>query len=132
MKRINRVLRVLMVAIVILGGTLFSMADPLPGSVYINFRVGIYDPTTGHGGIPRSPINPPSASIDGHTLYIVGGHPAYELYLVDNSGETPDVVYQVTVPANVGVVYLPTTLTGSFELQLYGGGDYYFYSEIEL
>lgn len=81
---------------------------------------------------PRGPILLPEASIDGHTLYIEGGHPAYELYLVDNSGETPDVVYQVTVPANVGVVYLPYTLSGSYELQLYDGGAYYFYSEIEL
>lgn len=132
MKRINRVLRVLMVVIVILGGTLFSMADPLPGSVCINFRVGIYDPTTGHGGIPRSPINPPSASIDGYTLYMEGDHPAYELYLVDTTGEEPDVVYQITVPANVNVVYLPATFTGTFELQLYDGGEYYFYSKIEL
>ena len=54
------------------------------------------------------------------------------LYLVDNSGEEPDLVYQVFVPANVGVVYLPATLTGTYELQLYEGGAYYFYSEIEL
>jgi len=85
MKRINRVLRVLMVAIVILGCTLFSMADPLPSSGHINFQVGIYDPTSGHGDHPRSPINPPSASIDGYTLYIEGDHPAYELYLVDTT-----------------------------------------------
>lgn len=132
MKRINRVLRVLMVAIVILGGTLFSMADPLPGSGYINFRVGIYDPTSGLGGHPRGPILMPEASIDGYTLYIEGDHPAYELYLVDTMGEEPDVVYQITVPANVNVVYLPATFTGTFELQLYDGGEYYFYSEIEL
>ena len=84
---------------------------------------------TGH---PRGPILMPEASIDGYTLYIEGDHPAYELYLVDTTGEEPDVVYQITVPANVNVVYLPATFTGTFELQLYDGGEYYFYSEIEL
>lgn len=90
------------------------------------------DPTSMSGDHPRSPINPPSAGLDDHTLYIYGEHPAYMLYLVDTTGEEPDLVYQVCVPANVGVVYLPTTLTGTFELQLYDGGEYYFYSEIEL
>ena len=85
-----------------------------------------------NNGHPRGPITPPSAGLDDHTLYIYGEHPAYTLYLVDTSGDEPDVVYQVSVPANVGTIYLPTTLVGTFELQLYGGGEYYFYSEIEL
>ena len=83
-------------------------------------------------GHPRGPLVVPEASLNGYTLYIEGDHPAYELYLVDTTGEEPDVVYQITVPANVSVVYLPATLTGTFELQLYDGGEYYFYSEIEL
>lgn len=83
-------------------------------------------------GHPRGPILMPEASIDGYTLYIEGDHPAYELYLVDTTGEEPDVVYQVLVPANVSVVFLPSTLSGTYELQLYDGGEYYFYSEIEL
>ncbi len=132
MEKINKILRVFMVALVIVGGTVLSMADPLPDSDPIRFQVGIFDPTVIHGDFPRGPITPPSASLDDHTLYIEGEHPAYMLYLVDNSGEELDVVYQVYVPANVGVVYLPATLSGTFELDLYNGGQYYFYSEIEL
>ena len=105
----------------------------------IHFYVCNGGPTGGGGhpggdgnGRPRGPILLPEASIDGYTLYIEGDHPAYELYLVDNTGEEPDVVYQITVPANVSVVYLPATFTGTFELRLYDGGEYYFYSEIEL
>jgi hypothetical protein len=105
----------------------------------IHFYVCNGGPTGGGGhsggngaGHPRGPILMPEASIDGYTLYIEGDHPAYELYLVDTTGEEPDVVYQITVPANVNVVYLPATFTGTFELQLYDGGEYYFYSEIEL
>lgn len=111
-------------------GTLCAQS---PSNPEISFQVGkVDDPSTVLGGRPRGSITPPSASLDDHTLYIEGEHPAYMLYLVDNSGEEPDVVYQVYVPANVGVVYLPATLTGTFELDLYNGGQYYFYSEIEL
>lgn len=132
MEKLNKILRVFMVALVIMGRTVLSMADPLPDLDPIRFQVGIYDPTLSHGELPRCPITPPSASLDGHTLYIEGEHPAYMLYLVDFTDEEPDVVYQVYVPTNVGIVYLPTTLTGIYELELYDGGAYYFYSEIEL
>ncbi len=105
----------------------------------IHFYVCNGGPTGGGGhpggngaGHPRGPVVVPEASLDGYTLYIEGDHPAYELYLVDCNAEEPDVVYQITVPANVSVVYLPYTLSGSYELQLYDGGAYYFYSEIEL
>lgn len=105
----------------------------------IHFYVCNGGPTGGGGhpggngaGHPRGPVVVPEASLDGYTLYIEGDHPVYELYLVDTTGEEPDVVYQITVPANVSVVYLPATLSGTFELQLYDGGEYYFYSEIEL
>ena len=54
------------------------------------------------------------------------------LYLVDTTGEEPVVIYQVYVPANVNTVILPATLAGTYELQLYDGGEYYYYSEIEL
>lgn len=98
----------------------------------LTFQVGITNPTGSSGELPRNPINPPSASLDDHTLYINSEHPAYTLYLVDTTGEEPDVVYQVCIPANVNVVVLPSTFSGTYELQLYDGGDYYFYSEIEL
>lgn len=112
-------------------GALFAQS-PSNGSD-ITFQKGkVDDPSNTSGERPRGPINPPTASLDDYTLYIEGTHPAYMLYLVDNSGAEPEVVYQVYVPANVGVVYLPTTLTGIYELDLYDGGSYYFYSEIEL
>jgi len=132
MEKINKIMRVFMVTLVIFSGVSFSNADPSPGIDPVLFQVGWRDPSISHGELPRGPITPPSASLDDHTLYIEGEHPAYMLYLVDNSGEEPDVVYHVYVPANVGVVYLPATLTGTFELDLYNGGQYYFYSEIEL
>lgn len=132
MVHLNKFSRALLLLLTVLGGALFSYADPLPDSVPIILQVGWNDPTTGSGEFPRSPINPPSASLDDHTLYIDSEHPAYTLYLVDTTGDEPDVVYQVNVPANVNAVVLPSTLSGTYELQLYDGGQYYFYSEIEL
>lgn len=120
----------LLASFILLGGGFTQVQAQ--GIEDITFQVGFKDDGTVIGDFPRGPITPPSASLDDHTLYIEGEHPAYMLYLVDNSGEEPDVVYQVYVPANVGVVYLPATLSGTFELDLYNGGQYYFYSEIEL
>ena len=132
MAHLNKFLKAFLMTLACLGATIFSYADPLPGSVPIILQVGWHNPTSGSGELPRNPINPPSASLDDHTLYINSEHPAYTLYLVDTTGEEPDVVYQVCIPANVNVVVLPSTFSGTYELQLYDGGDYYFYSEIEL
>ena len=116
--------------LLLVGGAVFAQA---PSDVtQLTFQVGFTNPTGSSGERPRSPINPPSASLDDHTLYINSEHPAYTLYLVDTTGEEPDVVYQVYVPANVNAVVLPSTLSGTYELQLYDGGQYYFYSDIEL
>lgn len=118
------------VAFMLLG---MALSAHVPSQVTVlAFQVGYTDPTSGHGELPRGTVNPPSACLDDHTLYISGEHSDYTLYLVDTSGEEPDVVYQVYVPANVSAVILPATLSGTYELQLYDGGEYYFYSEIEL
>ena len=118
-------------ALLLLVGVAAFAQDP-SNVTELTFQVGITDPTLAHGERPRNLINPPSASLDDHTLYINSEHPAYTLYLVDTTGEEPVVVYQVCIPANVNVVILPSPLSGTYELQLYDGGDYYFYSEIEL
>lgn len=128
-KTMKRILSIVVLLLQV-GGAVFAQA---PSQVTeLTFQVGISDPTKSLGERPRNPINPPSASLDDHTLYINSEHPAYTLYLVDTTSEEPDVVYQVYVPANVNVVVLPSTLSGTYELQLYEGGDYYFYSDIEL
>lgn len=118
------------VAFLLLGMSLYAQVPSLVTE--LTFQVGYTDPTKIHGERPRGTVNPPSACLDDHTLYVSGEHSDYTLYLVDTSGEEPDVVYQVYVPANVNAVILPATLTGTYELQLYDGGEYYFYSEIVL
>ena len=123
----------ILMCIMALGEAISFAQEPLPNfETELILQIGYTDPTGSSGEHPRSPIEPPQASIDDHTFYLNEVHAGFTLYLVDNSGEEPMVVYQVAIPANVYSVVLPATFIGTYELQLHNGGDYYFYSEIEL
>ena len=125
--------RLLMLLLVIAGLSVSkSIAKVCDDLIEVDLQVGILHPYGSGNPLPKSPINPPSASLDGHTFYINGEHSGYTLYLIDNSGDEPDVVYQVVIPAGVNAVVLPATLSGTYELQLHNGGAFYFYAEIEL
>ncbi len=125
--------RLLMLLLVIAGLSVSkSIAKVCDDLIEVDLQVGILHPYGSGNPLPKSPINPPSASLDDHTFYINGEHSGYTLYLVDNSGDEPDVVYQVVIPAGVNAVVLPATLSGTYELQLHNGGAFYFYAEIEL
>ena len=78
---------------------------------------------------PKSPVQVPEASIDGHTLYLYDVDYDLTLSLLDEDSEE---VYTVFIPANTTSVVLPSTLTGEFELQLFTDGIYYFVGTIEL
>lgn len=80
--------------------------------------------------LPRGPIYVPTASIDGHIFYISNGHPDYVLQLVDPDDEDI-VVYQVLVPSNVNSIVLPSTLSGTYIIQLLWS-DWRFWGYIEL
>lgn len=125
--------RLLMLLLVIAGLSVSkSIAKVCDDLIEVDLQVGILHPYGSGNPLPKSPINPPSASLDDHTFYINGEHSGYTLYLVDNSGDEPDVVYQVIIPAGVNAVVLPATLSGTYELQLHNGGAFYFYAEIIL
>lgn len=100
-------------------------ADPieLSFSMEIIGQGGTYNP------LPKSPVKPPQATLDGYTLTFSSSHPAYTLTLFNEDGY---VVYQTAVPAATSTVVLPSTLTGTFVLTLDFGGGYYFWSEITL
>ena len=125
--------RLLMLLLVIAGLSVSkSIAKVCDDLIEVDLQVGILHPYGSGNPLPKSPINPPSASLDDHTFYINGEHSGYTLYLIDNSGDEPDVVYQVVIPAGVNAVVLPATLAGIYELQLHNGGAFYFYAEIIL
>lgn len=125
--------RLLMLLLVIAGLSVSkSIAKVCDDLIEVDLQVGILHPYGSGNPLPKSPINPPSASLDDHTFYINGEHSGYTLYLIDNSGDEPDVVYQVVIPVGVNAVVLPATLSGIYELQLHNGGAFYFYAEIIL
>ena len=97
--------------------------------VQIEFTVYWEDPSSDMPGYPKSPIDPPQATLDGHVLTFTTSHADFVLTLLDEDG---DEAYTVFVPAATTTVVLPSTLTGLFELQLYPGGSYYFSGDIVL
>ena len=78
--------------------------------------------------LPRTPIQPPRASIDDHTFYVNSSHGDFVVHLVDEDGQ---VVYTTFMPSAVSSIYLPATLSGSYMIQLYWG-DWLFYGYITL
>lgn len=100
-------------------------ADP----VLLPLEVKIDDPLLGDTNPHRGSFPIPTVGIDGHTLYIYDVTSPLALTVVD---ENQQVIYTAYVPAGNTTLVLPATLTGTFELQLYPGGDYYFAAEITL
>ena len=64
---------------------------------------------------PKSPVQPPYVTLDDHTLYIWSQHGGYTLTLLDDNDT---VVCQTYVAAGVQFAALPSTLSGSYTLQL--------------
>ena len=78
--------------------------------------------------VPKTPVQPPQVSINGHTLYFSGAHADYVLTLLDDQNNT---VYQTTVYSTNTEVILPSALSGTFELRL-ATEIYVFVGEITL
>jgi len=96
---------------------------------FIFFSVSYNEPLNGGNPMPKTPVRPPQATLDGHVLTFTSGHADYTLTLFSEDG---DEAYIVFVPSDVDVVMLPATLTGTYGIQLDFGGSYVFVSEIEL
>lgn len=91
-------------------------------------QVMVIDPTISQNPQPKSPVVPPSVSIDGHTLYLYSGCAGATLQVVDGQDE---VVYTTEIPDEIEEIELPETLVGEYELQILRG-NFCFYATIEL
>lgn len=109
------------------GISLSAQTMPVPGE-----RIFLVCQKIGGGEfnspMPRGPIDPPSVSYDGYTLYINSSHPDCTVQLVD---EEDIVVYEVFVDADTNVIIFPSTLTGEYRLNLLWD-DWCFWGYIEL
>lgn len=93
----------------------------------LDLEVKIIDKTPAQSGNPKTPVLIPTVWQDGYELEIETPHAEYVLNIV--SGTT--VVYSMVVPANVSLVVLPATLSGTYELQLIQD-NLCFYGDIDL
>ena len=69
----------------------------------------------GGPGNPRTPMLAPTVYIDDYTLLFEVNHPEYVLYIKD---EDNNVVYSTVVSSTQTQVVLPSTLSGTYEIQL--------------
>ncbi|MBQ8064795.1 MAG: hypothetical protein IJ200_03965 [Prevotella sp.] len=123
----NKMAKKLILALfLLLEGTNYSFCDVVCGSPII-LQPAIVQPTSTNGGYPRIPTAVPQINQDGHTLFF--NNVGYDLTLVLLDDEE-DEVYAAIIPAGTMTVTLPSSLSGTYELQLYPGGNYYFFSDI--
>lgn len=98
------------------------------GSLPIDLQLSEIDPTSHPGGNPKSPVQVPSVSLDGHTLYFATPCDGCTLNIVDGNNI---VVYTLVIPTGTTSLVLPATLSGEYELQIIRG-NYLFYGTIDL
>ena len=82
----------------------------------------------GAGVLPKSPVQIPEVYLDGHTLSFDAAIEGCTVRLLD---EDENVIFSDFIEENQTSLLLPSTLTGTFELQIIRG-DIIFYCEIEL
>ena len=114
------------IAIVSMAFTSFCYASGVGNPIPL--EEGYINPTSPHGGLPKSPIQVPEISLDDYTLYFFTPCDGCTLNLVD---ENNVVVYTIVIPANTTSWVLPATLSGEYELQIIRG-NHCFWGMIEL
>ena len=115
--------------ITMMGVFLFTMPQMAKStSIPIALQSSIDNPTSQHGGNPKSPIMPPSVSLDDHTLYFDTPCDGCTLNIVD---ENDVVVYTLVIPTGTTSLVLPSTLSGDYTIQIIRG-NYLFYGTINL
>lgn len=98
--------------------------DPLPLSI----TPGPGDGSIGGNAHPKTPILIPEVYLDGHTLSFDAAIEGCEVRLLD---ENENVIFSDFIEENQTSLILPSTLSGTYELQIVSG-NIIFYCEIEL
>ena len=96
----------------------------------LNFSIINDDDHNNTGGypLPKSPVQIPEVYLDGHALSFDAAIEGCEVRLLD---EYENVIFTDFIEENQTLLILPSTLTGTFELQIIRG-NIIFYCEIEL
>ena len=81
----------------------------------IDFNPQYINPTGTLPPKPKSPVQSPTVYIEENVLTFSIGHSDYDLYIKD---ENDVVVYSYYVAASTNTVVLPSTLSGSYRIEL--------------
>lgn len=108
----------------------FGLYGELIPFVVIQLRPGPGDDNSNNGGSPRprGELTSPVVEQDANTLYFISGCENADLVLLD---EDEQVVYTLHITEDITEINLPTTLQGTYQLQIQFD-EYAFVAEIEL
>ena len=95
---------------------------------FITFDVEIFDHSSVGSGPNRGPVLIPEVSIDSYTLLFMTPCDGCLLRVVN---EDDEVVYSTIIPFGTDTLVLPSSLSGSYELQIIRG-NHVFYGDITL
>ena len=93
----------------------FILSTSVSAQELVPLTVSIIDEQPISHGHPRSPEETPIVYIDDYTLLFEANHPDYVLNIKDEDG---DVVYSTVVSSTQKQVVLPSTFSGTYEIQL--------------
>lgn len=85
---------------------------------HIDFQVSITENLPLSPGGKKSPMNPPTVSIEDYTLFFDTAHPDYVLHIKDEEG---NLVFTTMVYSAQTQVVLPSTLSGDYQIELVMG-----------
>ncbi|MCR5849188.1 MAG: hypothetical protein K6G92_00560 [Bacteroidaceae bacterium] len=101
-----------------------------PVGNYIIIQLSLTEIRPGHNH-PRTPIDPPQVEQTDHTLYFLDETDLFlNIYSVDEDGDET-LEYSTAVPATTTEVQLPSTLSGTYIIEVIRD-NMYFRGEIEL
>ena len=101
-----------------------------PVGNYIRIPLSLTDIHPGHNH-PRTPVDPPQVGQTGYTLFFLDETDLFlNIYSVDEGGDET-LEYSTAVPATTTEVQLPSTLSGTYIIEVIRD-NMYFRGEIEL
>ncbi len=112
MKKLFFILGLMLVSFSTFADDLLPVGDNLP----LTYVAPFTDPTHGQG---RGPVYVPRVTIDGYTLYFWDAAD-FTITIVDDEEQ---VVYTTFVPANQTDVALPSTLSGTYTIEVIRGSQ---------
>ena len=127
MKRTRFIIATMLAYFLCLGGVLPVNAQETEEEK-IEFSVDWGDPTPIDPGTGKGPILIPHLWQNGYLLDFHGTHSDYVLRIVDASD---NIIYMAVVPSLQTQVWLPTTLSGTYRIELISG-SLLFYGYITL